>query len=140
MSRPIAAARSHRPARRWPSPPPVSPSHQHLEPTTASRVLPATHPGEGASPARHRGGYYHPCGRCLMGRHAQGMHIHGLGLHRRPLVSGGFLQARSQAGRRQSPPRGCLALLARSSPPAPRCRASAVGRRPRAGQVGRDQR
>lgn len=54
-----------------------------------------------------------------MGRHAQGMHIHGVGLCRRALVLGGFLQARSRAGRLHSPPRGCLSLLAPSPTLAP---------------------
>lgn len=53
------------------------------------------------------------------------MHIHGLGLCRCALVSGGFLQAGSQAGQQQSPPRGNVS----------RSRPSAVGHGPAPGQA-----
>lgn len=122
MSWPIAAAQSHRPARRWPPPvsPPAAPQ-AHGPGTLWSKPGTPCHPPQGRGQPCTLVGELLPSLQdgCLMGRHAQGMHIHGLGLCRRALVSGGFLQARSQAGRLQSPPKGCLSLLAQSSTLAP---------------------
>lgn len=121
MSWPIAAARSHRPARRRPAPhpPPHVPSQKNPKPTAparfgASRVLPTTHPREALHASE--GVIAIPRERRFTGRH---VHIRGQGLCQRALVSGGFLQAGSQAGGLQSPAQGCLSLLAQSSPPAP---------------------
>lgn len=110
MSWPVAAARSHCPAPRWPPrvPSRSTPSPQRaLEPARCSL---ATHPGKGPA----------CCHPCLMGRHVQGMgmamHIHGQGPCQPALVSGGFFHARTGL---QSPPRGCPSVLAHSSPPSP---------------------